>query len=95
MKSVCVITSKAEATELDAGGTPANSRICEVEAGESGSQGFSQLSNGLDTNLGYIRSHINSKIKKYELCNILKCDSIGLIRISLCVLGLKPGTDVH
>lgn len=55
--------NKVEATELKAGGTSGNSRICEVEAGESGSQGLSQLSNGFDANLGHIRSHINNTIK--------------------------------
>lgn len=57
-----VIIIKAEATELDIGGTPDNSRIFEVEVGESGSQGFSQLSKGFDANLDYIRSHMNNSI---------------------------------
>lgn len=96
MKSVCVIINKVEATELNAGSTSGNSRICEVEAGESESQGLFQLSKGFDANLGHIRSHINNTIKKYELWNILKCDFIVLIQIPSCVCwGLKPGTDIY
>lgn len=60
-KCVSVISTKVEAAELDAGGTPPNSRIWEVEIGESGDEEFSWLYNGLDANPGYIRSHVNNK----------------------------------
>lgn len=63
MKSMHVTINEVEATELNAGGTSGNCRIWEVEVGESGSQGLSQLSNGFDANLGHIRSRINNTVK--------------------------------
>lgn len=56
---VCVISNRVEGTGLGVGGPPHNFRIQEMEAEESGDEGFSQLSkDGSDANLVYIRSHM-------------------------------------